>query len=316
MSAYFRLVAALLLVAATPMVTAFTAIRPMSAATASPTIFVAALQMSPTAVPSSASAATPNLKTALKKPSKTLTVGVEYLRGSENCVSANELSILSMQLRKAKVSAIWCSNFVDAASFAKEQESAKGNFPGPCPVIYDGQQSFTLEEDVQAAIEAGVTAMAVGVDSIDTVVQASSSVKGGTVELIWKVVNTEDVQTVLAATENSAQAFWYQGDMEHIATVATVLPPSAFLLASVEPMQPDGKEISNGRELKKSGCVSILVQSACVGDAEDLEYTRFLVDGMTSKASSEFKFTGLTGSTNGHFGGIQANGSVKWRRVQ
>jgi hypothetical protein len=313
MSAYFRLVAALLLVAATPMVGAFTTIRPMSAASPAPTTV---RQMSTTAVPSSASAATPNLKTALKKPSKTLTVGVEYIRSSENSVSANELSILSMQLRKAKVSAIWCSNLVDAASFAKEQESAKGNFPGPCPVIYKGPQSITSEEDVKAAVEAGVTAMVVRVDSMDTVVQACSSVNGETVELIWQVAHAEDVQTVLAATENSAQAFWYHGDRDHIATVATVLPPSAFLIAAIEPMQPDGREITVGRDLKKAGCASILVRSACVGDAEDLEYTRFLVDGLTSKASSEFKFSGLTGSTNGHFGGMQANGSVKWRRVQ
>lgn len=309
MSALFRLVAALLLVAATPMVCAFTAIRPTSV---SPSPIV--VQMSTTAVPSSANAATPNLKAALKKPSKTLTVGVEYLRASENSVSANELSILSMQLRKSKVAAIWCSNLVDAAGFAKEQESAKGNFPGPCPVIYDARQPISSEDDMQAAIEVGVTAIAVGVDSIDTIV-ASSSVKGA-VELIWKVANVGDVQTVLTATENSAEAFLYQGNVDNIAAVAAVLPPSAFLLASVDPMQADGKEITAGRELKKSGCVSLLVRSTCVGDAEDLEYTRFLVDGLTSKASSEFKFTGLTGSTNGHFGGMQANGTVKWRRVQ
>jgi hypothetical protein len=60
----------------------------------------------------------------------------------------------------------------------------------------------------------------------------------------------------------------------------------------------------------------VMIRRACVGDSEDLEYAQFLVGGLTSKASSEFKFTGLTGSTNGHFGGIQANGTVKWKRME
>jgi hypothetical protein len=40
------------------------------------------------------------------------------------------------------------------------------------------------------------------------------------------------------------------------------------------------------------------------------------VSGLTSKASKEFKFSSLTGSTNGHFGGIQSNSSVKWERTR
>jgi hypothetical protein len=86
-------------------------------------------------------------------------------------------------------------------------------------------------------------------------------------------------------------------------------------IAAVNAMQPDGAEIANGKEYKTRGCGSILVRNACIGDSEDTEYAQFCVGGFTSKASSEFKFSGLTGSTNGHFGGIQANSSVKWRRM-
>jgi hypothetical protein len=54
------------------------------------------------------------------------------------------------------------------------------------------------------------------------------------------------------------------------------------------------------KALEKSGIHPVLVQQAGVGDAEDLEYIQFLVGGMTmSKASSAFKFSGPTGSTNG-----------------
>ena len=81
-------------------------------------------------------------------------------------------------------------------------------------------------------------------------------------------------------------------------------------------MQADGAEVEQAKELKKLGVGSILVQNACVGDSEDLEYSSFVVGGMTSKASSEFSFSGLTGSTNGHFGGVQARGTVQWQRTK
>lgn len=80
-------------------------------------------------------------------------------------------------------------------------------------------------------------------------------------------------------------------------------------------MQPGGVEVERAKQAKTQlGCASVLIRQACVGDAEDVEYAQFLVSGMTSKASSQFKFSGLTGSTNGHFGGIQQNQEIKWRR--
>jgi hypothetical protein len=83
-----------------------------------------------------------------------------------------------------------------------------------------------------------------------------------------------------------------------------------------DPMQDGGAEIETGKEFKSMGFASVLVKNACVGDKEDVDYASFVVSGMTSKASKEFKFSGLTGSTNGHFGGIQSNSSVKWERTK
>jgi hypothetical protein len=97
--------------------------------------------------------------------------------------------------------------------------------------------------------------------------------------------------------------------------VFTVIPSGSVVVAAVHAMQSDSGEIARGKELKKSGCTSILVKRACVGDGEDVEYAAFAVIGLTSKSSSEFKFTGLTGSTNGHFGGVAAKGGTKWRRT-
>ncbi len=62
----------------------------------------------------------------------------------------------------------------------------------------------------------------------------------------------------------------------------------------------------------------LLIENACVGDEEDIKYTCFAVNSITKKSSSTFAMTGLTGSTNGHFGTMSDNASVenaKWQRV-
>lgn len=241
----------------------------------------------------------------LKKPSKVLTVGVEYV--SNNILSATELAILSMQLRKCKASAIWCQSINVIKEFALEQKSAQGDFPGPCPVIYNGPF-----EDAELALEAGASAV---------VVSASSDMDAPMVqgEVIWKVSSTQEVEAALKNTDGCANAFWIEMplvvDDDEFAATIDAIPAKALWISAVEPMQPDAAEIDLGKAYKSIGCGSILIREAVVGDSEDLEYTQFLVCGLTSKASSEFKFSGLTGSTNGHFGGVQSNSSAKWRRL-
>jgi hypothetical protein len=251
--------------------------------------------MSTSATPS---AGATQLKLALQKPSKMLTVGVEY---AGEALSPNGLSTLSMQLRQNKASAIWTANVQAIQEFAKEQQSARGNFPSSIPIIFTGI-------DVDAAIAAGATAVTLSV--------GESLVETGPVDVVYKVSSLQDVESVLAATDNTAQAFLFQGvSTEDLPQIISTLAPGTLCIASVDAMLPSGAEVEQAKALKKSGIHSVLVQQACVGDDEDLEYTRFLVGGMTSKASTAFKFSGLTGSTNGHFGGFQSSGTVKWRRT-
>ena len=274
------------------------------------------LKMSSVASSPIASSNAIQLKAALKKPSKVLTVGVEYSRNTDSeseRLSSTELSILSMQLRKAKVSAIWCSNFDDLSDFSKEQETAKGNFPGPCSVIYNGV--VETSDDIQSAIAAGATAAAVDVNMIEEISKFWN--EDIALEIIWKISNAKDLEKVMEVTGDlNDAAFLFQADPNSdMDGIGSALPKGSLLIASVESMQVDGNEIVQGKQLKSSGVASILMREACVGDAEDIEYSRFAVEGLTSKASSEFKFSGLTGSTNGHFGGVQSNGKVKWRRA-
>jgi hypothetical protein len=266
---------------------------------------------STSATPPSAEARAAQLKLALQKPSKMLTVGVEY---SGDALSSNGLSLLSMQLRKSKASAIWTSNVQAIQEFSKEQESARGNFPGPLPIIYTG----VIE--MEAAIAAGVTAVTLSIgQSLDSAGSSSTSSSITTsVDVVYKVSSLQDVESVLAATDNTAGAFLFQGvSVEDLPQIISTLAPGTLCIVSVDAMLPNGAEVQQVKALLKNkvGIHSVLVQHACVGDAEDLEYTRFVVSGMTSKASSEFKFSGLTGSTNGHFGGVQASGTVQWRRT-
>ncbi|KAL3939623.1 MAG: hypothetical protein SGBAC_005693 [Bacillariaceae sp.] len=243
-----------------------------------------------------------NLKSILKKPSKVLTVGVECFSDDYDIADASELGIMSMQLRKSKVSFLWSSNVQAIQEFSKEQETAKGSFPGPLPVIYSGGKDYS------AALEHGASAVVLSADDDATEV-------GEDAEVVWRVSSLDEVKKVLETTTDAANVFLVEvSNEEEFETIVQILPKTSLCMASIAPMQEDGMEIELGKDLKKVGCGSVLVQSAIVGDAEDLPYAQFLVEGLTSKASSEFKFTGLTGSTNGHFGGVQASGTIKWRR--
>ena len=82
------------------------------------------------------------LRSALVSPGKAVSVSIEYSG------AADAIDELSQELRKAKAAAIWCDDVAAVKCFATEQATAKGDFPGPLPVVYDGT-------DRQAAIDAG-----------------------------------------------------------------------------------------------------------------------------------------------------------------
>lgn len=243
------------------------------------------------------------LPLALKKPSKTLTVCLEY-DGSSGGIdaSSSDLATLSMQLRKVKAGAIFTSDIAALKEFATEQESARGDFPGPCPVVYCGDV-----DGVADAVCADASAVVLSPETADK----AADVQGA--DIIWEVTSVADVETVLAVQE-AADSFLVGGD--DIEAVIAALPgKTSCAIGSVQAMQEDDSEIAEGRKFKKAGCASIFIRNAIVGDAEDLEYAQFAIGGLTSKASSEFNFSGLTGSANGHFGGVASSGKGnKWKR--
>mmetsp|Transcript_43291 Transcript_43291/g.104884 ORF Transcript_43291/g.104884 Transcript_43291/m.104884 type:complete len:351 (-) Transcript_43291:654-1706(-) len=283
--------------------------------------------------------AAPNLKSILKKPSKVLTVGVglETVMGGTSSWAddKNELSVLSMQLRKSKVSSIWVSSSSSPLSpsssssttsiletIVAEQQTSKGNFPGPVPVIYDSSSIDDSDVAFAELASIGVSAVALTAGQADNMQEDDLKQGDSMMEIIWKVSSVADVEDVMKRTGDEAGAFLLDiatsgTTIGSLKDVAEALPSTCLRILSVDAMQPDGQEVEDAKKSKVDlGCNSILVRKACVGDQEDLEYTQFVVGGMTSKASSEFKFSGLTGSTNGHFGGIQQNKKINWRRKQ
>jgi hypothetical protein len=199
-----------------------------------------------------------------------------------------------MQLRKVKASALVTNDLNVAAAFVEEQATAQGNFPGPCPVIYSGQ-------DIEAAIQLGVSAV---------IIDTSNNADVTGIDTILKVQSPEDVAMA------STNAFLVDGDSSTIKDVLAAIPSDALVMASLNAMQNENAELQKGNDLKQLGATSILLKNACVGDAEDVQYSSFAIDGLTKKKSSTFNMSGLTGSTNGHYGGIASTQATTWLRMK
>lgn len=115
---------------------------------------------------------------ALQKATGALTVSVEFAKAKDKELSELELTTLSMQLRKFKTASVWTADLELLSRIAAEQKSAKGNFPGPCPVIFNGDSS-----DLEAAAAAGAGGVVLGAGEQD---KAESAKKLG-LEVIWAI---------------------------------------------------------------------------------------------------------------------------------
>lgn len=264
---------------------------------------------------------------ALKKRSGALTVSVEYIPCNDEvaCIDVGEIQgagrrtmVLSPSERLSRLSAalrggreaggdtasIWTSDLQAVAAFSKEQSTAKGDFPGPCPIVFNGDSVHA-----DAAIADGAAAVVLRAEEIET----AKSLQG--VEVIWRVESRSDVETIVADDATPENCFLM--DALHVASLIEVLPAGAVAVAELTAMQDDDAEIAVGRKLAATGCKALLLRDACVGDAEDLLYTKFAIGALTSKKSSAFAIDGHTGSVNGHFGGssrTQTSPEGGWKR--
>jgi hypothetical protein len=304
------------------------------------------------------------LKNALKKM-RGPSVSIEYTKNTSNNSNHDnnsnqmDLELFSQELRcKAKASAIVyssmnCSRDKDNDNndalevILKEQQSAKGNFPSPCPIVYSYNKDHDDDEHLQNAIDMGITAILFN-DVMDMQYFLNNNNNNNNndddsndVEIICQVNSVNDVQIAvqecgfdyafLLSTSFTNEIIFQNDDHDHDAITNTIvnelhsiIPKDALVIASLQSMQPDSIEIKKAKELiattstntNKLKIHGLLFQDACVGDDEDIPYTSFVVGGVTKKSSSTFAMTGLTGSTNGHFGTLSDNISLdkKWKR--
>ena len=89
----------------------------------------------------------------LSPKSKALTVSVEYTGNLDDLALAQ----LSSSLRKVDAATLWTPSVASVAALYKEQDTAKGDFPGPCPVIFNGD-SASVPEAIAAARRLGLLA--------------------------------------------------------------------------------------------------------------------------------------------------------------
>ena len=206
---------------------------------------------------------------------------------------------LSAELRGGRdgpvASALWTRSVDVLTILVSEQATAMGDFPGPCPIVFTGDAS-----EMDAAVSAGAAGVLLSAAELELGKSLSQEA-----EVIWDVSSAEEIATVVADEAAPKAAFLLPAD--DAPALAAQLPTGAVAIAAVEAMLPDDGEVVQARELVSAGCKSILVRGACVGDAEDLPYAKFVVKELTSKRSSTFAIDGHTGAVNGHFGGARAS---------
>ena len=261
--------------------------------------FISALGMALNPQPlTQASSKTHALLASLNKPSKTISVGVEYSsRGND--LTQVELETLSMNLRKVGASALYTSDLTSLRAFVKEQATSQGSFPGPLPVIYEGS-------DVEAAMVAGATSviLPVGAD-LPAVVDVMP---------IYCVSSPADV--IRLYERCAARAFMIEeGALASGIIKAVDFYDDCVSIVSMASMQAEQAEVVAAQQLQvEAGLNSVLLRESCVGDSEDIEYSNFAISALTKKRSKTFNMSGLTASANGHGGGVARLVARTWLR--
>ena len=244
-----------------------------------------------------------------------------------------EMEILSQDLRKAKLASVFTSHIEAIQTFAKEQQQAQGNFPGPCPIIYNGDANF-----IKQAIKSGASAIVIkDLSLLLSSQQLDTSDTFHGVDFICQVENVQQVKTAMDSGYEYAFLIKHndnnhdnnENDSSNNSLIVEILshvPKDAIVIFSLPSMQKNSHEINKGKEIVQlsstdslSNINGLVFENACVGDDEDLKYANFLVGAVTKKGSSTFAKTGLTGSTNGNFGTLSDNVSIqdaKWKRLE
>jgi hypothetical protein len=195
------------------------------------------------------------LHEALASPSGKLTLSPELIIDDPDDPTAillqtSEIQKVSEIIRTSKANAVYISASSTAVrTFLTEQEAARGNFPGPVPVVYCGGEDCSDEDLVQLS-EAGAAGLSVAMklDSFDEHVETCRRATDCGLQLIPEVIisdetartwNEEDVSSLV---DTLISTF----DLEPVCVLLTVVPLSDSEESSDEEvtLPPVSRELS------------------------------------------------------------------------
>jgi len=216
----------------------------------------------------------------------------------------SSLSKLSERLRvQAKASAAFVSGTIPSLrQFVTEQESARGNFPGPIPIVYcninhasftdiaeagacgvvlsvnDGHQISKAEEITDDLISIAKSALGVGLQPVPEVILSSSEVWGenevtDVVEKIKSLIGEIPAVVILTLANDLSN------DKDGIPVLPSVpkqLQKEISIIGSVRTTAGEGRIGAYVKRLKESGFTGAYLRSECVPSVSsrfDMEFT-------------------------------------------
>ena len=112
---------------------------------------------------------------------------------------------------------------------SKEQKKAKGDFPGPCPVVYYPPLSTTDEAGVEAARDAGADAVVLRAECL----ALASAVAGHGMDVIWDCRSPDEIAALEAAAPAASRIVLLPGaDVVASVGMLEALPADALAIAS------------------------------------------------------------------------------------
>jgi len=247
------------------------------------------------------------LHKVLKKPSGAVSVGIEC--STDLPLKADDLKAdfqifgengISQKLRGSNAGAIWIEKKEDgsdlkvAQAFAKEQHSAKGDFPGPVAVIRGGVT--TMEQAAEAAA-AGCKAIGIRLQelgSADDAQELMLAAKGMEMESVAVVSSVDDVSSAVDADAENVMVLPLASDDEY-SQILESLPSAVAAVVQLDFSEEVDAAVKKARDLHAGGYSAVLVSGLCTDETNSLELPCSVVKEITSKRSSkvEIKTVGV-----------------------
>ena len=252
------------------------------------------------ALTESSAAAAPRagkLERAIKKKSGAFASLIEF------CVeegSKQDVEDVSRACRMGKAAAIVLDVGVALAGRDREttlqviaeQARAKGNFPGPCPLVI---RHCALVDPLQVAEVHALGASALMLPSAALSADGAALLSAAAALGLEVVVEVDDEGALAAAREAGARIMCVRGvgSLEEALALRKKIPAECAALVAVPAQQDNEDELSDVGEAKGAGFDGVVLMEAVIEAENDLEYCICILPAIQSKKSSTFAFAAI-----------------------